>query len=187
MIRRPPRSTLFPYTTLFRSGNGPSAILSTAKKRPTPSEFMMNGFMPSEGAESALKSGTSAPAHLTPSQPISLRFGSHGLPDGSHEARLYWMRRVGGPAEGPLGGVPHPLGGELLRRALRVPFSYQGPEKNQQPQTGFPSSVRCAKPPHCLPALRTTFVLSLGSTRSSSAFPLYSRAISCGDGADAIA
>src|SRR5260370_15416691 len=24
MIRRPPRSTLFPYTTLFRSGNGPS-------------------------------------------------------------------------------------------------------------------------------------------------------------------
>src|SRR3712207_8854543 len=26
MIRRPPRSTLFPYTTLFRSGNG--ALLS---------------------------------------------------------------------------------------------------------------------------------------------------------------
>src|SRR2546429_4570963 len=25
MIRRPPRSTLFPYTTLFRSGDGPAA------------------------------------------------------------------------------------------------------------------------------------------------------------------
>src|SRR5256885_11429381 len=25
MIRRPPRSTLFPYTTLFRSGNGTSS------------------------------------------------------------------------------------------------------------------------------------------------------------------
>src|SRR3712207_8795551 len=25
MIRRPPRSTLFPYTTLFRSGGGPAA------------------------------------------------------------------------------------------------------------------------------------------------------------------
>src|SRR2546427_7367070 len=25
MIRRPPRSTLFPYTTLFRSGGGPHA------------------------------------------------------------------------------------------------------------------------------------------------------------------
>src|SRR3712207_8785535 len=27
MIRRPPRSTLFPYTTLFRSGLGPSRDL----------------------------------------------------------------------------------------------------------------------------------------------------------------
>src|SRR3712207_7710644 len=27
MIRRPPRSTLFPYTTLFRSGFGQSALL----------------------------------------------------------------------------------------------------------------------------------------------------------------
>src|SRR3989442_12630887 len=27
MIRRPPRSTLFPYTTLFRSGNEPKIIL----------------------------------------------------------------------------------------------------------------------------------------------------------------
>src|SRR5438876_5663293 len=26
MIRRPPRSTLFPYTTLFRSDVGPSAV-----------------------------------------------------------------------------------------------------------------------------------------------------------------
>src|SRR5260370_35612426 len=26
MIRRPPRSTLFPYTTLFRSAGGPSAL-----------------------------------------------------------------------------------------------------------------------------------------------------------------
>src|SRR3712207_8503038 len=26
MIRRPPRSTLFPYTTLFRSGTGPGGI-----------------------------------------------------------------------------------------------------------------------------------------------------------------
>src|SRR5688572_31443656 len=28
MIRRPPRSTLFPYTTLFRSHRGPSRSLS---------------------------------------------------------------------------------------------------------------------------------------------------------------
>src|SRR3954468_25111952 len=33
MIRRPPRSTLFPYTTLFRSGPGPS---SPETERATP-------------------------------------------------------------------------------------------------------------------------------------------------------
>src|SRR5688572_32218647 len=36
MIRRPPRSTLFPYTTLFRSGANPeicdSRIISSAKQ-----------------------------------------------------------------------------------------------------------------------------------------------------------
>src|SRR2546428_4618727 len=30
MIRRPPRSTLFPYTTLFRSITGPRLVLSLA-------------------------------------------------------------------------------------------------------------------------------------------------------------
>src|SRR3712207_7674442 len=28
MIRRPPRSTLFPYTTLFRSGNAAAGVLT---------------------------------------------------------------------------------------------------------------------------------------------------------------
>src|SRR2546427_6291252 len=106
---------------------------------------MMNGFMPSAGAESALKSGTSAPAHLTPSQPISLRFGSHGLPDGSHEARLYWMRRVDRPAEGPLSVLPHPLGAEFSRRRLKLPFSYQAPEKIHPPPARLPPPRRCAK------------------------------------------
>src|SRR5438105_12872711 len=32
MIRRPPRSTLFPYTTLFRSGNGRSGAAAAAKE-----------------------------------------------------------------------------------------------------------------------------------------------------------
>src|SRR3712207_8390391 len=38
MIRRPPRSTLFPYTTLFRSMNracdGPSGVVSPVAQRP---------------------------------------------------------------------------------------------------------------------------------------------------------
>src|SRR5687768_17923984 len=42
MIRPPPRSTLFPYTTLFRSGWGcrprliPSLLTSAATKKPRP-------------------------------------------------------------------------------------------------------------------------------------------------------
>src|SRR2546430_8382968 len=31
MIRRPPRSTLFPYTTLFRSSNGGHALIDLLK------------------------------------------------------------------------------------------------------------------------------------------------------------
>src|SRR3989442_5829940 len=33
MIRRPPRSTLFPYTTLFRSAIGEGAHVTTADRR----------------------------------------------------------------------------------------------------------------------------------------------------------
>src|SRR5947208_13539955 len=33
MIRRPPRSTLFPYTTLFRSRNTPKALLKGHPER----------------------------------------------------------------------------------------------------------------------------------------------------------
>src|SRR3712207_8661283 len=31
MIRRPPRSTLFPYTTLFRSGRGVGLVVAAAR------------------------------------------------------------------------------------------------------------------------------------------------------------
>src|SRR2546422_6094669 len=35
MIRRPPRSTLFPYTTLFRSGKSRARLLSAQQKKVT--------------------------------------------------------------------------------------------------------------------------------------------------------
>src|SRR3712207_9502045 len=35
MIRRPPRSTLFPYTTLFRSFDAPSREICTVRRTPT--------------------------------------------------------------------------------------------------------------------------------------------------------
>src|SRR3712207_7943760 len=40
MIRRPPRSTLFPYTTLFRS----TSILSSEKSRPSTSTPVPNAI-----------------------------------------------------------------------------------------------------------------------------------------------
>src|SRR5207247_9517744 len=109
------------------SVHGPAPILCTVKQRATPSEFMMNGFMPSAGAASSLMSGTSAPTHWVPFHSISLRFGSHGLPEGSHEARLYWMRRLAGHEKAQPVVLPNPRGSELSRRAIILPFSVQQP------------------------------------------------------------
>src|SRR3712207_7561681 len=50
MIRRPPRSTLFPYTTLFRSTLGGSETRSRARKTPFATARI--------GAQAALASGT---------------------------------------------------------------------------------------------------------------------------------
>src|SRR5437879_9194561 len=36
MLRRPPRSTLFPYTTLFRSFHAPAALSNTHSCSPAP-------------------------------------------------------------------------------------------------------------------------------------------------------
>src|SRR5438270_9479508 len=43
MLRRPPRSTLFPYTTLFRSdyGSNPAGMITTARE--TKSGWILNG------------------------------------------------------------------------------------------------------------------------------------------------
>src|SRR3712207_7047824 len=43
MIRRPPRSTLFPYTTLFRSGCGPSSNVRAASRARVGTEVMTDG------------------------------------------------------------------------------------------------------------------------------------------------
>src|SRR3712207_7195367 len=41
MIRRPPRSTLFPYTTLFRSG--PGSIITLNRMAGEPVDLLVNG------------------------------------------------------------------------------------------------------------------------------------------------
>src|SRR5690349_23150611 len=49
MIRRPPRSTLFPYTTLFRSptpsgaSNGPSSLTNSSARSAASSQVSLSG------------------------------------------------------------------------------------------------------------------------------------------------
>src|SRR2546430_13162868 len=52
MIRRPPRSTLFPYTTLFRSSN--SAIVTSRKERTSGNSFASKRTPSSHSARRAL-------------------------------------------------------------------------------------------------------------------------------------
>src|SRR3712207_3721736 len=51
MIRRPPRSTLFPYTTLFRSGLGIYKQWRFLSERAVPSEVFFAGASTSQGYE----------------------------------------------------------------------------------------------------------------------------------------
>src|SRR5690348_18333426 len=60
MIRRPPRSTLFPYTTLFRSVVHPGACPDTARGLEAVAEALDHRFERSEEHTSELQS----PVHL---------------------------------------------------------------------------------------------------------------------------
>src|ERR1043166_5947596 len=57
MIRRPPRSTLFPYTTLFRSANGAIGMTRLAKSAPDGHTFAV-------GATTNLAIGPHLNSHL---------------------------------------------------------------------------------------------------------------------------
>src|SRR5262245_10344433 len=100
----------------------------------------MNGPTPSAGAASGLMSGTSTPAHFWPFQAMSLRLESQGLPEASHDARLYRIRRLAGHANAHPRVLPRPLGSELSRRAIMLPLLLHAPEKIQQPHAVVPSS-----------------------------------------------
>src|SRR2546430_8026563 len=53
MIRRPPRSTLFPYTTLFRSGNFPEAMREIERGRDAIQEFFQQSSFPELATKSS--------------------------------------------------------------------------------------------------------------------------------------
>ncbi len=97
-----------------------------------------------------------------PFHAISLRFGSHGLPARSQEARLYRMRRLAGQANAQLSVCPRPNGSELSRRAIRLPFSVQRPQKIQQPHEVEPSSRKLREAVQLLAGLDQHLGLVLG-------------------------
>src|SRR5258708_22081619 len=69
MIRRPPRSTLFPYTTLFRSIerlDGPARVLVDARRRVIPAQHSIGAARP--GLQHALGAGAVGVAHSVASR-----------------------------------------------------------------------------------------------------------------------
>src|SRR3712207_8271587 len=66
MIRRPPRSTLFPYTTLFRSSPSPSPGKSDASPSPSPGEGQDASPTPSDGDPSEGQAGSSPTPGASP-------------------------------------------------------------------------------------------------------------------------
>jgi hypothetical protein len=131
---------------------------SRAKKRATPSGFMMKGLMPLSGGSSTLKSGMSEPVHARPFHATSFLDGSNGLPFTSHDARLYSTRRFAGHAHAQPSVWPMPVGSELSRRPIWLPACVHEPQKIQQPLAVEPSSRSCAKLASCSPRFASTFV-----------------------------
>src|SRR3712207_8283105 len=79
MIRRPPRSTLFPYTTLFRSG---TAFLAVGKERPT-SGLRSFAFHPN-----VARSGQPGYRKLYPANTEKVLTGTGGVRSEEHTSEL---------------------------------------------------------------------------------------------------
>src|SRR5258706_15374703 len=77
MIRRPPRSTLFPYTTLFRSediGRGPRAARNHVPHGPAESVI----GVPNREKRAVLLADRHPPAVLRAAAPPEITIGAHG-------------------------------------------------------------------------------------------------------------
>src|SRR2546425_8137027 len=73
MIRRPPRSTLFPYTTLFRSGAGPASRPPSGSVREEPG---IRGSDPARVA-AVSRAPLRAPRETDPRAPRDMRSEEH--------------------------------------------------------------------------------------------------------------
>src|SRR5256885_13676592 len=101
MIRRPPRSTLFPYTTLFRSPDLRRILMweTYAEGYPLRKDFPLRGrFSRAEQVRQALNANPEAHYSL---EELAIAEAGGGLPDD--------MRgRLRGGGRGGIPGPPHP-------------------------------------------------------------------------------
>src|SRR2546426_12745228 len=106
MIRRPPRSTLFPYTTLFRS----------ARQRRT--QAIALGTLNGHGGGIAIADETLAGVLLEIAEPVG-EIVLGGLDAGQVEGGKVPRKRRGGGASGCHQGRIGRVGGSLCRRSHR--------------------------------------------------------------------
>src|SRR3712207_9009199 len=88
MIRRPPRSTLFPYTTLFRSEGGPVLLVRDAARRVPARDLAVRAHL---RAHAEVQGAALALLHLGRQEPGAHALGGgDGLPDrlGEHTSEL---------------------------------------------------------------------------------------------------
>src|SRR2546427_6694860 len=121
MIRRPPRSTLFPYTTLFRSGDAPQrgervAARGAPRERPPRSSFAGGAHRDLEDAEARIGDVLARDvrdvaremlAHraLPPFPPPSARPGMSRTPRASRTARSTASRTASAASASTWSGV----------------------------------------------------------------------------------
>src|SRR5256885_8466342 len=81
MIRRPPRSTLFPYTTLFRSSHDvPNRLAQYASVRIAPMSFSpKTGYLYAQGTDSLMQLGTADDPYVFDIDRKSTRLNSSHL------------------------------------------------------------------------------------------------------------
>src|ERR1051326_7620834 len=125
MIRRPPRSTLFPYTTLFRSRFLPATAAPAAKSRP--------GRAPSRFSSASPASALQAPGGALPAEP------AHRPASEKARATARWRNP---PAKAAAKGA-----GDRNRRPAPLPAArHEKAASREQPMSGPPAG------PHPAPA-----------------------------------
>src|SRR2546430_17280974 len=89
MIRRPPRSTLFPYTTLFRSGGGVDPVEDL-----TPGEYKFS-WLPNASIDELMEVALHQLIDRRVRQPRELVLARGQILDGVHTPPRSEERRVG--------------------------------------------------------------------------------------------